>query len=141
MKGWLIGIVLAGLVTYGGIQVASILTAKSDLARRVERHLDFVDENSSDSVREDLVREAQRLGIELNPGDIHIIYRDTERQSYPQRVVGGIADFTNKRVEITLRYEASFFGLGWSQEVAASKIRQIQVRRKSPSPEYEELLR
>jgi hypothetical protein len=140
VKGWLVAIGLAALVCYAGTRAGSILATKGELAKRVERDLNLVDDNSLATVRQDLVDEANRLGIELKATDIHIIYKDTTQETYPQRVLDKVAEFTNKRVEISLTYEAPILGFGWEQNVSASKIQQIRVRRAAPSREYEELL-
>ncbi len=141
MKGWIIGIALAAVATYAGLRVASIVVAKSSLTQRADRDLDQVDDRSIEAVRQDLVKEAKRLGVELKPADVVIIYEDTEHLTYPQRVVSGVVQVTNKRVEIRARYEASIFGISWPQEVSVSKIKVIQVKRASPGREYDELLK
>ncbi len=141
MKGWVIGLGLAALVTYTGMRVTTIIVGRTNLTNRLDRDLEMVDESSFDKVRQDVIKEAARLGIELQPADITIIYEDTEHLVYPQRVVSGFAQFKNKKVEIRARYRASVLGIGWPQEASASKIRQLQVKRASPGPEYDELLK
>ncbi len=128
MKGvlWLlVGLLVVG---YAAVQAGRMITTKSDFENRVNYRLDFVDDASIETVKGDLVLDAEKLGITVRPEDIHITYRDTDRATYPQKVAGlGFAKFINKLVSISLRYEMRMFGIPIRQEIAAHKTKTIQI--------------
>jgi hypothetical protein len=138
----LIVLILLVVLGYGFVQGLNVFKAKSDFAARVEHQLDFVSDSSTDSVKQDLVKEAQKFGIELAPTDIHISYEDTEVRSVAQQIVGNRlgAQFTNKRVTINVRYDAHILGIPFSQEITQSKIKQVGATRMPMRTEERQLL-
>lgn len=128
MRGvlWLvIGLLIVG---YAAIQAGKIITTRAEFEKRVNYRLDFVDDASVATVKNDLVLDAGKLGITVRPEDIHITYADTDRATYPQKVAGmTFAKFVNKLVSISLRYEMRMFGIPVRQEIAAHKIKTVQV--------------
>jgi hypothetical protein len=136
MRNTVLVVVLLAVVGYGVIKAASIYKARADLAQRVEHYLDFVDETSIDSVKQDLVRDARRFGIELRPENIHIVYADTGQRTVAQKFLEGrVAGFSNKQVAISVRYADRMFGIPVRQVITQSKIKQVQVRPVRPGLE------
>jgi len=140
MKGLLIGLVALLIVGYGATQAGRMVSAKSDLTTRVERNLEFVDENSFDTVKDDLVQTAAKLDVELVPGHIEIVYEDSDQQLYQQRALGKVAQFKNKRVGIAVHYQWRIMGFGIRQEISRTRIKQMQVQQRALPKEYQELL-
>lgn len=133
----LIIVVLAAVLV---VQASRIYKARTDLTAQVEKQLDFVDENSFDAVRSNLVAAAAGLGITLQPADITIVYEDAAERSLAQKILEGkVATFQNKRIAITVRYNASVLGLAWRQQIERSKHRQVQVRPVRPTLDTEGL--
>ena len=141
MRGAIIVIVLV-VIGYGFVQGLNVYKAKSDFSGRVEHQLDFVDYNSMDTVKRDLVQEAQTLGIELAPDNIHITYEDTEQRTVAQHIVGRKlgTQFTNKHVTISVHYTAHILGIAFGEDITSSKIRQVETPRMPVSPEERQLL-
>ena len=138
----LIVIVIIVVIGYGFVQGLHALKSKSDFAERVDHQLDSVSDTTMDSVKQDLVADAKKLGIELAPSDITITYEDTEQRTVAQSIVGGRLDvqFVNKRVEISVDIVQRILGIPFHENVVESKIRQIQAPRREPSPELNQLL-
>jgi hypothetical protein len=138
----LIVVILLVVLGYGFVQGLNVFKAKSDFAARVEHQLDFVSEGSTDSVKQDLVQEAQKFGIELAPANIRITYEDTDVRSVAQQIVGNKlgTQFTNKRVTISLRYNAHILGIPFNQEITQSKIKQVGAPRMPMRSEERQLL-
>lgn len=128
------------IVGYLSIQLGTVYRNKDILSGRVEYLLDFVDEHSVDEVKTRLVAEAKKLGVALDPAEIHISYTDVDRAVGPQTFVSKLADFKNKQVLIHVRYVDRIAGIKWPQEITHAKIKQLEVRQKA-RPEYEELLK
>jgi|YelNatPaOPRAMG01_1025707.scaffolds.fasta_scaffold07823_8 glycine/D-amino acid oxidase-like deaminating enzyme len=123
-------LVLVG-VGYLGAQVAGVYAVRSELTRRVEHYLDFVDEKSQAQVKENLVKDARAKGVVLQPADIHIVYQDTGIRSVAQKMLEPkVATFRNKQVAIAVQYNARILGLRWRQEITCSKIKQVQAQRR-----------
>lgn len=140
MKGAIL-VVLLLVAGYCGLKVAGMYKSKTDLAARVQYRLDFVDEASMDSVKQDLIHDAGKLGIALAPENIRIVYEDTDRRTVAQKLLEGrVAEFSNKQIAIHVRYAERVLGLPIQQEITKSKIKQVQVRRPQPGPEMKELL-
>jgi hypothetical protein len=141
MKGVIIAVVVV-VIGYGMVQWMEIFKANSDFGDKVERQLNFVDENSMDTVRQSVVADAKALGIDITTNNVHIAYEDTEQQTVAQNLVNkkiGV-DFVNKRVSITVDYVAHILGVPRHENVAESRIRQVQAPRKRVGPEMEQLL-
>ena len=138
------GIVLAVVVVvagYGAIRVSTIYKARTDLANRVEYQLDFVDESSLATVRQNLVQDAKKFGIDLTPANIDIAYADTVVESVAQRMVAKTGlQFQNKRINIRVRYQASLLGIGLAQDISRSRIRQVSVQMPERQRELERVL-
>jgi hypothetical protein len=141
MKGFIIVVVVV-VLGYGMVQWMHNFKANGDFAERVDRQLNFVDENSMDRVKQDVVNDAKAVGIDITPKDVQVAYEDTEQQSVAQNLVGkkiGV-DFTNKRVTITVDYTQHILGIPSHQTVTQTRIRQVQAPRKQVSPEMQQLL-
>jgi hypothetical protein len=141
MKGVIIVIVVL-VLGYGAIQWMNALKTKGDFAVRVERQLDFVKNDTMDSVKQDLVQEAQKLGIALTPDNIRISYEDTEQGSVAQQLVGKKlgAEFTNKRIGINVHYQARILGIPFGQDITRSGIKQAEAPRMPMRSEERQLL-
>ncbi len=138
----MIALVVVVLIGYAGLTGMKQFKTNGDFAERVNHELNFVDENSMDSVKQDLVNDAKKLGIDLKPADIYIKYEDTEQRTEAQHLVGNRLDvtFVNKLVTITVDYVQPLLGIPFHKEITQSHIRQIQAPRKEPSPEMKQLL-
>ncbi|MDW8343877.1 MAG: hypothetical protein RMM51_05230 [Verrucomicrobiae bacterium] len=140
MKGVIVAAVVLVVVGYFASQISQMVRAKMELTDRVTQQLDFVDEDNHDMVRATLVQEAAKWGVELDSGKVKILYQDTEQPTTPQRFLGRIAEFRNKKVAISVRYYWRILGFGIAQEITRAKIKQVEVRPKAPPPEYRELV-
>ena len=139
MKTFLILVIVIGLIGYTASQLADIFNAKTNFAKVVDQQLNSVDENSQPAVKQNLVNEARKLGIELSLADIQIKYENTDVHSVAQNLTARIATFVNKRAEIKLSYNAHLMGIPLRQEIEDSRIRQIQARERE-RPEMQQLL-
>jgi hypothetical protein len=141
MKAAIIVILLL-VLGYGFVQGLKVYKMKGDFGARVERELNFVDNNSMDAAKQDLVQEAQKFGIELTPDNIRIAYEDTEQRSVAQQLVGNKlgTQFTNKRITINVHYTARILGLPFGQDITSSKIKQAEAPRMPVPPSTRELL-
>ncbi len=139
MKTFLIVVIVIGLIGYTASQLADIFNAKTNFAKVVDQQLNSVDENSQPAVKQNLVNEARKLGIELSLADIQIKYEDTDVHSVAQNLTARIATFVNKRAEIKLSYNAYLMRIPIRQEIEDSRIRQIQARERE-RPEMQQLL-
>jgi hypothetical protein len=141
MKGIIIAVVVV-LIGYGIVQWMEIFKTNIDFNDRVARQLDSVDENSMDTVKQNVVADAKSLGIDITTNDIHITYEDTEQQTVAQNLVGkkiGV-DFVNKLVTIKVDYVQRILGIPCHENVTQAGIRQTQAPRKQTSPEMQQLL-
>jgi hypothetical protein len=141
MKG-MIALVVVFLIGYAGFTGMKQFKVNGDFSERVFHETNFVDENSMDSVKKDLISEAEKLGIDLKTDDIHIKYEDTEQRTEAQHLVGNKLDvtFVNKFVTITVDYVQPILWIPFHKEITQSHIRQVQAPRKEPSPEMKQLL-
>lgn len=134
MKGAIILIVAVVVIGYLGVKFGTMVKSKNDLSERVEYRLDFVDETSIATVKQDLAHDAQRFGIELVPDNIDITYTDTERRTLPQKMLEGrVAQFVNKQIAIKVRYAVRILGVPFHEEISGHKIKQIQAQRVEPN--------
>ena len=141
MKAFIIILVIV-LIGYGGVKGMEMFKTKGDFATRVEKQLNFVSETSMDSVKQDLIADAKKLGIDIAPGDIEIAYEDTEQHTVAQNLVGrkvGV-QFVNKRVTIRVDYVQRILGIPFHENITQSHIRQVEAPRKQISPEMQQLL-
>jgi hypothetical protein len=138
----MIALVVVFLIGYAGLTAMKQFKTNGDFAERVDHELNFVDENSMNSVKQDLVNDATKMGIDLKPENIYIKYEDTEQRTEAQHLVGNRLDvtFVNKLVTITVDYTQPLLGIPFHKEITQSHIRQIQAPRKEPSPEMKQLL-
>ncbi len=134
-----IGIVLL-IVGFLAAQFSKMVRAKLDLTERVVFYLDFVDDTSLESVKDDLVKDAAKLGVDLDRDRVSVVYRDTDQELAPQRLLGKLAQFRNKQIAIGVQYHWRILGFGIAQEITRSKIKQVQVRQRELPPQYQELL-
>jgi hypothetical protein len=141
MKSVIIVIVVLA-IGYGFVQGLNAYKAKDDFAARVEHQLDFVNNDTMDSVKRDLVQEAQKYGIALTPDNIRITYEDTEQRSVAQQLVGKKlgTEFTNKRISINVHYSARILGIPFGQDITRSGIKQVEAPRMPMRPEERQLL-
>jgi preprotein translocase subunit SecF len=141
MKGMIV-LVVALVIAYAGFTAMKQFKTNGDFSERVIHELNFVDENSMDTAKQDLVNEAKKLGIDLRADDISIRYEDTEQRTEAQHLVGNKLDvtFVNKLVTITVNYVQPILGIPFHKGITESHIRQIQAPRKEPSPEMKQLL-
>ena len=142
MRNTIVAVVGVLLAIYLTMQLSTMYKAKGDLAGRVDYRLDFVDEQSKESVKRDLVEDARKFGIELRPANIDIVYADTEQQTVAEKMVGSRlgAQFKNKQVGISARYEVRILGVPISQTVTASKLKQVAAPVLPPRKEVQDLL-
>jgi hypothetical protein len=142
MRNAIVIVVVVLLGAYGLVEFFTMHKRRAELQERVTKYLAFVDEHSLDSVRQDLIKDAATLGIRLRPDHIHITYEDTDIRSAAQKLVGQRlgAQYTNKRVVITIEYQTSVAGLPWSQTVSDYAIRQIAAPVLPPRRDMQELL-
>jgi hypothetical protein len=141
MKSVIIVIVVLGL-GFGFVQGLNVFKAKTDFAERVEHQLNFVNNDTMDTVKHDLVQDAQKYGIQLTPGDIRITYEDTEQHSVAQQLVGRKlgTQFANKRISINVHYSARILGIPFGQDITRSGIKQVEAPRMPMRPEERQLL-
>lgn len=140
MKAVITIAVVIVIVGFFAAQFSKMTRAKLELTERVAFHLDFVDETSIESVKNDLVKDAAKVGVDLDRDRIAIVYQDTDKELYQQRVLGKLAQFQNKQVGISVNYHWRILGFGIAQEITRSKIKQVQVRQRELPPQYKELL-
>jgi len=123
-------LILAGLA---GAQAVVMFQKKIELTRAVETHLEDVGDSPVAVLKKDIVDHAARIGVQLVPDNIRLTSEDTQDRTYPQRLLEGrVAQFTNKRVSIAVRYSTSILGILVHQEVQAQKIKTIQVQSVAP---------
>ena len=116
------------VVGYVGIKAGGLFKANGDFTERVERQLNSVGDVSADSIKQDIVRDAEKLGIEVKPEDIVIGYQDTDTQTLPQRLVGSaVAQFVNKVASINVQYRLRLLGIPIRREISTHKIKTAQV--------------
>lgn len=116
------------VVGYVGIKAGGLFKADSDFTAGVERQLNSVGDTSMESIKQDIVRDAEKLGIDVKSEDIVIGYQDTELQTLPQRLVGpAVAQFVNKLASINVHYKLRLLGIPIRQEISTHKIRAVQV--------------
>jgi len=141
MKGFIV-IVIIVLVGYAGVKGIETFKSYSDFGDRVEHQLDFVDETSMDSVKHDIVADAKKLGIDVAPGNIHILYEDTDQRSLAQGIVGSRlgVQFVNKSITIDVTYVDHILGIPIHEDILRTKIKSVQAPRMEPSNEMKQLL-
>ena len=141
MKAFIIILVIV-LIGYGGVKGMEMFKTKGDFTALVEKQLNFVSDTSMDSVKQDVIADAKKLGIDIAPDDVEIAYEDTEQHTVAQNLVGkkvGV-QFVNKRVTIRVNYVQRILGIPFHENVTESHIRQVEAPRKEVSPEMQQLL-
>ena len=137
----MIALVVVLVIGYAGLTAMKQFKTNTDFAERVTHQLDFVSDTSMDSVKQDLISDAQKLGIDLKPGDIEIKYEDTDQRTVAQNFVGRIGvQYVNKRVTITVDFIQRILGIPFHKEIMDSHIRSVEAPRKTMSPEMNQLL-
>lgn len=141
MKGLIIAVIVVA-IGYGAVQWMEMLKANNDFAEKVDQQVNFVAENTMDTVKQSVIADAKALGINVTTNDIHVTYEDTEQATVAQNLVNkkiGV-DFVNKRVSITVDYVQHILGIPCHQQVTETRIRSVQAPRKRESPEMQQLL-
>jgi preprotein translocase subunit SecF len=141
MKSVIIVIVLL-VIGYGFVQGVNLYKAKADFTGRVENELNFVDNSPIDTVKQDLVQEAQKYGIQLAPQNIRVAFEDTEQRTVAQKLVANKlgTQYINKRITIRINYTARLLGIPFDQDITSSKIKQVEAPRMPMRPEERQLL-
>ncbi len=141
MKGVIILIVVLA-IGLGMVQGMKLFKAKSDFTERVDHELNYVDNSPVDTVKKDLVQEAQKYGIQLAPENIQVSMEDSEQRTVAQKLVANKlgTQYTNKKVTIKLNYTARVLGIPLGQEITSSKIKQVEAPRMPERPEERKLL-
>jgi hypothetical protein len=122
------------VIGYIGVQAVTMIRNNIELSERVEYRLDFVDEQSVEQVKRDIVEDARQRGIEILTSDITILYEDTQQLTVPQKMVTEkVATFQNKRIVIAVKYKPKVAGFIVPQEIVRSKIKQVAATSLSPS--------
>ena len=131
MRNVIVFVIASVFVVYAAVQGSTAYKARTELADRVEYHLDFVDASSMASVKQDIVHDARKSGIDLRPTDIRILFEDSEQRTVAQQIVGKRlgAQFTNKRIAISVHYAMRILGLPFTQDITRSKIKQVEAPR------------
>jgi hypothetical protein len=130
MRGALIVLIVLVLVAFTAVKIGGMVAARSNFSDRVAYRLDFVDKPDDPAVKQDLIADAAKVGIELKPENIVVIYEDSEQRTVPQQFLGKIAEFTNKRVAINAHYVVRILGVPFEQDITQSKIKIVQTRPK-----------
>ena len=141
MKGFII-VVLVVVIGYGFVQWVQVFKANNDFAEKVDHQVNFVDENSMDTVKQSVISDAKGFGIDVTTNDIRIAYEDTEQQTVAQNLVNkkiGV-DFINKLVTIKVDYVQHILGVPCHESITQARVRSIQAPRKRSSPEMQQLL-
>ena len=113
------------LLTVFGYQAAKGFWIKNQLAGKVEGFLPQINKMNQGNIRDQVVAEAQKLGIILLPDSVQISYEPTEEKTYPQRVVQKLATFENYRARIVVRSPIRVWGITLSDEpIDSSRINQ-----------------
>jgi thioredoxin reductase len=141
MKGVIIVIVVLA-IGFGLVQGMKLYKAKSDFTGRVENELNFVDSSPVDTVKQDLVQEAQKYSIQLAPQNIRVSLEDTEQRTVAQKLVANKlgTQYTNKRITIRINYTARVLGIPFDEDITSSKIKQVEAPRMPMRPEERQLL-
>ena len=141
MRSSIVIVVLLLLAVYGLAQVGTMFRAKGDLETFVQRTLDFVDETTKESVKNDISQTAYKLGITVIVSNIDVVYEDSDEPTIPQRLTGRLGtQFINKRVVISLRYVAHVMSVPVHQQITKSEFRQVAAPVVQPNKATQELL-
>ena len=141
MRSTIVIVVLLLLAVYGLAQVGTMFRAKGDLETFVQRTLDFVDETTKESVKNDISQTAYKLGITVIVSNIDVVYEDSDEPTIPQRLTDRIGtQFINKRMVISLRYVAHVMGVPVHQQITKSEFRQVAAPVVQPNKATQELL-
>src|SRR5262249_15849493 len=99
-------ILIAVLIGYASVTGMQQFKSNNDFAGWVDHELNYVNENSMDSVKQDLISGAKKMGIDITPNDIDIKYEDTEQRTVAQNLVGKklAMQYVNKKVTISVDY-------------------------------------
>lgn len=141
MRGLIIFLIVIVVVGLASSKVSSAYKVKIDFVQHMQAMFDAADNTSVGSLKENILQEAKRTGVELVPNRVQVSFVDTEEHTLAQRMVGGkVAQFTNKRLTVGVPYVVRVMGFAWQNEFESSKIVQIQARRSELSPEMKQLL-
>ena len=142
MKNFIIVIIVLVLVGYLVVQVGGIYVSRQSLTKSANDRLDFVDDSSIESVKLDLIKDAEKLGVILVAGNVRILCEDTDQRTYAQQLVGDRigAQFVNKRVVISIHYTEPVLGIPIASDITASKIKQIKAIAPAPQRAAQEIM-
>ena len=141
MKGFLI-LVIVVLLGYAGVKGIEMFKTYGDFGERVEHELDFVSDSNTDSVKQDVIAEAKKFGIDVTPDDIHVSYEDTDQRTVAQGIVGSKlgAQFVNKSVAIEVNYIQRILYIPIHLTATRNKVRSVQAPRMEPSSEMKQYM-
>jgi uncharacterized protein YpuA (DUF1002 family) len=142
MRKAIVVVIVLVAAGYAVVQASAAYKKYTDLTERVKHQLDFVDESTTNTVRQEIIRDAGKMGINLQPTDIGIVYEDTEQRSVAQQIVGNRlgTQFVNKRIAISVHYTAHILGIPLNQIITQSEIRQVGAPRMPMRSEERQLL-
>jgi hypothetical protein len=141
MRNLIVVVLALVVVGYVSSKAATAFKAKIDFAERVEYRLDFVDGTSTNSIKDDVVHDARKLGIDLDPANIHVVYENSLLRTVAQQIVGNQLGtrFVNKQVGISVHYVVNILGISFNQDIVKTKIKQVQERQPA-NPLQQQLL-
>ncbi len=130
MRNFIVIILALVLIGYVVSKASTAFKVRNDLTDRVVYRLDFVDESSTNSVKDDVVHDAQKLGIDLDPSNINVVYENSLLRTVPQQIVGNQLGmrFVNKQIGISVHYVVNILGMHFNQDITQTKIKQVQER-------------
>jgi hypothetical protein len=137
----LMGIIIVVLVGVAGYQLFSASATRLALGTALGQQMDRAEPSAPEKLRQAVIAEAGKLGVELEPSQVLIQVKDSATVSYAQRVVGKIGlTFQNKHISLTVRYQAHICGVPWAQEVRQERIKQVSVTPPAPQREAQRVL-
>ncbi len=141
MRGFIIFLIAIVVVGYASSKAATAFRTKNDFVEHLQTMFDTADNTSVNSLKNDLLQEAKRAGVEVDPANVQVNYVDTDDRTVGQKFVGEkFAQYKNKRLSVALPYTVRVMGFAWRHEYLNTKIVQIQVRRADPGGQLQELL-
>ena len=118
-------VVAAGYVV---VDWSRVYKQKTAMEERVEARLPSILSESEDAVREALAQEAKELGIVVKASDIRVAQEDTQVLTPAQQAMAETTRFTNKKVQVELRYTARLAGVRTRQHILATSIQQVSAQ-------------
>lgn len=130
MRNVIVVVLVLVVVGYVASKASTAFKARNDLSDRVDYRLDFVDETSTNSIKDDVVHDAQKIGIDLDPANVNIVYENSLQRTIAQQIVGNQLGtrFVNKQIGISVHYVINILGMHFNQDIIRTKIKQVQER-------------